>query len=357
MGMTKIFSSLSFSFFFANSRQMKKPFLLIVTILFPFISIWAQYPYSSSTQNSGIINLDEYQGLNYEFTSSRLGFNFRKDTTFMDRPSEDPDGHADKRFIDFTVGAALNESTFALFEQNFKPGIDLGLTVASDQEVYTDDQKHQYRIKAVRLAYENKWVDFAFEDIPSQTVVKDDAVKHVLSLAFGLNWFQADQDKGIEHGISGSLSLGRKWNDEAGLSTREYCTYEANGVDKAGNPAFISNCKKVKFGELQDNWFIAPRIDVTRRIAALDADRADGETYHNPALYLLGTFLVEVVGDDVQPTFIGGLSMTQYSQNIIAALLFECNDFTSDKKSFEEIFAIKFYLGVPLVYKNMGERR
>ena len=238
-----------------------------------------------------------------------------------------------------------------MFEKNFKPGIDAGFNFSTRKEEQEDDDTYNYKLFSAGIAYDNKLVDFALADTTTGIIHKDGSVKHTLALTIGKNWLSADNDKGVTSGLSMSVKGGYKWNNDAGLPTREFCTFEAMGANEKGDSAIVSKCSDVKYGALKDHAFFTPRIDMIIRMRELPSDREGKKRFHNPALYFVGSYFVEFSNNDPRHTLIGGLSMTQYSRNIVAALLLEYSDFTSDTTSFEEQFAIKFHLGVPLSFK------
>lgn len=321
-------------------------FLLLA--MFPE-KLMAQYPFQSSAEMSGVINNYEGVGVNYDFSTSRMGLNVRADSSFM--PIRTNIGKT--IYADYTIGAALNKNTFTLFDDTFKPGVDASIGVSDWVQKNSKSSLKIYTMNMMRVSFENSKVDFALEDTVASVVKKNDAVKNVFAFTLGKNWQWAENSRGVLFGVALSFTVGQRINDDTGLSTRQYCTYEVNGVNADGSSAFITNCSDVKFGKLQNQRFFSPRIDMYRRIATVSGDD-DLPEYHQKAIYLLGSYIAEhatKVGG-VQHKLIGGFSMVKYSEDVIGALLFELEDFTDDEKSFEDKLAVRFYLGIPLSLKN-----
>lgn len=193
-----------------------------------------------------------------------------------------------------------------------------------------------------------KTVDY--EDAAKTQLKLDEKVGRTLKLGLGFNWAPTDQ-----YVFGASANYLRNWSMPIQSRAKTACVEKAQGTNSQGEPVTVSDCSERYFGGVRnDNGgqfrldFVGPRLNI-RKIPA-DAKKEENLP---PEIGPIVALSAEV-RDRRKPQYNFGLGPALYKggrpNEIVAAILFELNDFTNGSGEFPDVsdrFAIRLYIGLP----------
>ncbi|MFD3003184.1 hypothetical protein ACFS7Z_22675 [Pontibacter toksunensis] len=349
-----------------------KRVLTIVLCFWAISAANAQYIFETAGEKSGIITADTSSGyiLGYEFSSSEALFNYErsimqsggfyklKDSSLIKiEPSLDPatlrvDDIVDTIVVasyktsNYRVAIPIAENTRALFSSGeFNPGLELVYeNVWSPNALATNIAYH-----FIRFSYEIKENSFGSVDT-NDSIKISQKVSHTVGITPGINWVIATADKTDNLIIALSLPVEYNVNPVANLSTKDFITdytVTTNGV--------IQKSRKAYSGTQENFISLTPKLDFayTPLLIRNDADDEIG-----PRLGFIGSLasIYNTENSDFRYNFSIGPSLHPKwsSSSVLATIQAELIDFTdvSGDKGFEDIFAVKFFVGIPLSFQD-----
>ncbi len=323
---------------------MKKSILLLIMSI-NSIMLHAQFPYLPGSSGNGSFMKYSGTALNYDFGSSRIGFlySLQKDV----QPNNNGTyGFPDTKLFSVNFGAAVNENTFTLYENGLKPGLDLSVGYSRTFESSREDSTCDNVSKQVfiRLVAQSKALKFLDDSTTPYT--KNDNTNLDVGLNFGYSRLkEKPKEANGESYISVGGFAGYSFNSSGSL--KEQDTYEQ--VSTSGSISIVKSEKRF-IGKATDIFTTKIFFDWGKKLKSLNDQKYPASKANQKALYFLFRAAPEFPEvKSVKWNAFTGISINQYTNIVLGAILFEFSDFTNN--AFKDSFAVRLYVGVPIKFK------
>ena len=340
--------------------------LIILLLCFAGLVSHAQFPFkkgkestivipSISGQNLHTIN-SQTKTINIDLSDSRFGFSHTKQKIDTAHPPASADQFYNKIIRNINVGFALNENSFALYDETLKPGVDFDWTVMKLKydKVDTGRQTMKYTSFVFKPFVEMKNIKNAEVTGPGRLRVNDDNVKGDIGISLGHNWYNETTTFGVKRVLSLYATPGFSFNNEEDLKEKDVIDLSQKYLNEKGDTLVVQSGKKYYIGELENKFFSLITFDAAFMLTTLKESEIGKKTYSNANLFLLCRGAAEYSSaSKPKYNFFIGPSITRYSRQVIGSLLFELRDIGSlnDDNSLKDLLKINLYFGIPIPFK------
>jgi hypothetical protein len=347
---------------------MKNKLFFLLILLYTTQIAYAQYSIRTAGETSGIVKTDRYTGFNlgFEFTKAEAQFSYglqKEDTHVIfqmndgrvirvtpNDPGPDPKDVFKElgkisvyKSYNFKINTPVEENTSTLLtDGKFNPGI--GLTV---EHIWNNNQLNDAsNYIFIRGTYEVKQNKFGRID-NTDTIRVDKHTSQSVGLTPGVNFF-LENDWQNDIILAASLPIRYNINPVDDLKSKDFTTdyiAKKNGVIQKEEKAFQ--------GEQEDYLSITPKLDFA--YTPIKVTNQDGvETARFGFLTSVSAKFNAQTSKTKYNFSIGPSVHPKWSTSaVLATIQAEFLDFTdsTDTKDINDIFAVKFFVGIPLIFK------
>ena len=321
-----------------------KPYHIIWMILFCASNAFGQFNFKTAKEESGIIYGGPSNRLNIGYANSTSEARFAASGEYSLMVDSTRNLF---RGYNFKLTIPITDGTSAFYSGgSFTPGIGAAYEYIWNNNEFSNTTKYYF----LRAGYNIKQNKFG-RVLPSDSIVVDKRFTNTFTLAGGVQIVGSDRkNKGTDNFIVG-LSLNAQYHIEptVDLKTSEYSIYSRvalNGVVHRNEKAY--NARQEDFFALIPKIDIAwtpwmPRGEDGKEIGTRFGLISSTSTRYNATS---GKFAWNFgIGPSLHPKW--------STSNVIATVQAEFIDFTNSAggKKFDDIFAINFYVGIPLSFK------
>jgi len=325
-----------------------KRFLLLCVLGLTFKNVNAQVNFTSAGTPSGVVNTDQKgAAIGYTFSSSTASFSYgtSKEVTIpANKAKGDTIAHPRFSAHNYTVTTNVSNSSGSIFSGG---QFDPGFTFAYEYVLDNNEFRHTNRYLFIRPTFSMQQNTFVTTDA-TDTLRTAKKFNVAVGGTPGINWIYTDK-RNADMILAVSVPIVYNLNPVDELTSTNYSTdYKA-----AANG--FTETTKTGYKTTQANYFsITPKLDYVWTPWIITDPKSKAEMTRIGFITTLSG-LYNTREDRMACNFAFGPSIhpAGSTSSVISALQAEFTDFTNStgKKAFKDIFAMNFYVGIPLALK------